>query len=308
MDIETKNQIQAQLDQVNKYTRRLIDGGDQIPRIELDALMEKIRELYYYIWKLGEAPDSEQPVGEEKTIKPEEPPQPQSAPIQTETEGREKEKTKEQPKDSEEFELLKKNIESLRQQFEEIEKDKKHHSPSAPKDETFKKQSPEPSNKTEKDMKGTSGPKTQENQGESAHSTKPEKHHDNSEKKHLKKNLAEQNGNHSKSLGETFSASKSSVNDYLSLHKSESTIGDRMKQNKVNDLKAAIDLNHKFLFITELFDGNSPEYSQTIERLNNAASLEEAFKILTEKREKYRWDEKEGTFRIFNDLIHRKFQ
>ena len=305
MDIETKNRILAQLDQVNKHTRRLIDREEKIPRIELDTLMEKIREFYNQIWELGLTSEDKEPVTKEASNKPMDTHQAENPSDQTESEVQKEEKKEDTSKDAEEFEQLKNNIESLRQQFEEIEKGKTQPPPSTANAGASEKQSSEPSNKSESDMNATSGSKTQE---ESMHSAEPEKHHDNTDNKSLKKNVAEQNGNYSKSLGETFNASKSSVNDYLSLHKSESTIGDRMKQNRVNDLKAAIDLNHKFLFITELFDGNTSEYSQTIERLNKAASLEDAFNILREKREKYNWDEKEGTFRIFNDLIHRKFQ
>jgi len=267
--------------------------------------MEKIRELYNQVWELGLASEEEGSVTEEASHKPTDSQQTEKTSEETETETKEEEKKENTSKEAEEFKQLKNNIETLRQQFEEIEKGNNQTPPPPAKAGASGKQSSEPSSKSETDMKATSAPKNQE---ESAHSAKPEKHHNNTDSKNLKKNVAEQNGKHSKSLGETFNASKSSVNDYLSLHKSESTIGDRMKQNRVNDLKAAIDLNHKFLFITELFDGNSSEYSQTIERLNNAASLEEAFNILREKREKYNWDEKEGTFRIFNDLIHRKFQ
>jgi hypothetical protein len=93
----------------------------------------------------------------------------------------------------------------------------------------------------------------------------------------------------------------------MSLKNGNHTIADRMKYNKVPDLKSVIDINHKFLFIRELFDGDSEEYKKTIEKLNTAQNLEEAATILDPYRTKHNWSEKEETLNIFNEIIHRKF-
>ncbi len=50
----------------------------------------------------------------------------------------------------------------------------------------------------------------------------------------------------------------------------------------VTDIADAIGMNDRFYFIRELFSGDSAAYSDTIRRLNGAASLGEAMKILDE--------------------------
>lgn len=111
----------------------------------------------------------------------------------------------------------------------------------------------------------------------------------------------------STAIGEKFQDDRSSLNDLLSLKNGEDSIGEKMKFNQVSNLKSAIDLNNKFLFIRELFEGNSDEYNQTIEELNSVDTLDEAAKILDKFRYKYKWTEKEDTLCIFNEIIHRKF-
>lgn len=285
MDIQTKKQIITQLDRVNHYAHRLVDTEGQLYKIERDTLLGHLRELYNLFLHLNLEADYT------------------SKPSDTENEKpiNEADKESEAPKESAEFDQLKKNIDSLKKQFEEVEK-------SQGKQELKQNHY---SGESHSDQKDTA-PESQKKKDENA--IREEKSYSKNESKQASgenapsKAEADHNKKTSRSLGETFNEQKSSLNDYLSLNKPDNTIGEKMKQNRITDLKAAIDINHKFLFIRDLFEGNSTEYNETIEQINNANSLEEAFNILGEKKEKYNWDQKESTFRIFNDLIHRKFQ
>jgi len=285
MDIQTKKQIITQLDRVNHYARRLVDTEEQLYKMERDTLLGHLRELYDLFLHLNLEADYT------------------SKPSDTENEEpiNEADKESKAPKDSAEFDQLKRNIDSLKKQFEEIEK-------SQSKQELDQDRYSAESNSDQKDTAPESPKKKEEKAIREEESYPQNESKQTSGQNATSKAEADHNKESSRSLGETFSEETSSVNDYLSLNKPESTIGDKMKQNRVADLKAAIDINHKFLFIRDLFEGNSTEYNETIEQINNAGSLEEAFKILGEKKEKYNWDQKESTFRIFNDLIHRKFQ
>jgi len=53
-----------------------------------------------------------------------------------------------------------------------------------------------------------------------------------------------------------------------------------MHARPITDIAAAIGINDKFYFIRELFSGDNKAYTDTIRRLNSAASLGEAMRIL----------------------------
>jgi len=55
-----------------------------------------------------------------------------------------------------------------------------------------------------------------------------------------------------------------------------------MHARPITDIAAAIGINDKFYFIRELFSGDNKAYIDTIGRLNSAASLGEAMRILDE--------------------------
>ena len=76
----------------------------------------------------------------------------------------------------------------------------------------------------------------------------------------------------------------------------------------VSDLKSAITLNDKLLFVKDLFNGYSLAYSEAIDILNKFNSFEEADKYLKGNYStKNNWDSKPETRKKFYALLHRKF-
>src|SRR5690606_33801912 len=70
----------------------------------------------------------------------------------------------------------------------------------------------------------------------------------------------------------------------------------RNEQAKITDLKSAISLNDKLLFIKDLFNGYSLAYSEAIELLNRYDSLEEADEFLqTNYAVKNQWASRQET-------------
>jgi len=84
-------------------------------------------------------------------------------------------------------------------------------------------------------------------------------------------------------------------------------IADKFRQKKIDDLRKAIPLHEKFLFINELFGGDNVPYNQFIETVNASGSWNEAGALLEKAKEKYRWDEGSKVYLKFSDLIRRKF-
>jgi hypothetical protein len=76
----------------------------------------------------------------------------------------------------------------------------------------------------------------------------------------------------------------------------------------ISDLKAAITLNDKLLYIKDLFNGYNLAYSEAIEILNRFNSIDEATRFLnTNYVVKNNWESKPGTTEKFYALLQRRY-
>jgi len=87
----------------------------------------------------------------------------------------------------------------------------------------------------------------------------------------------------------------------------ERSMGTGSKDKTPGDLKSLININEKFLFINELFDGNLRDYSQAIDRLNIQEDKREAFAILEEMFKKNLWDAQSMAFKKLTEIIEKRF-
>ncbi len=71
----------------------------------------------------------------------------------------------------------------------------------------------------------------------------------------------------------------------------------------IKNISKSITLNDKIMFINELFSGDSNQYSEAIEKLNNAANLEEALEILAT----YHIDTTKDSAGEFIRILYRRF-
>ena len=100
---------------------------------------------------------------------------------------------------------------------------------------------------------------------------------------------------------------KRSLNDLLQSQHEENSLFNKMQQSKINDLLKAISLNDKFLFIKELFNGKGEDFSLNIQKLNNCASLDEAFEELEVMKKHYFWESTSEAYLSLCDLIRRRY-
>ncbi|WP_419788457.1 hypothetical protein [Mucilaginibacter sp. SP1R1] len=76
----------------------------------------------------------------------------------------------------------------------------------------------------------------------------------------------------------------------------------------ITDLKSAINLNDKLLYIKDLFNGYSLAYSEAVEIVNRFNSFEEAERFLkTNYVVKNNWDSKPTTTQKFYELLKRRY-
>ena len=87
----------------------------------------------------------------------------------------------------------------------------------------------------------------------------------------------------------------------------EKTFGPKIPSERIENLKTAISINEKFMFINELFDGNLREYNETIETLNGFKNLDQAADFLDLMRKKNFWNTGSNAFKKLKELVERRF-
>jgi len=114
-------------------------------------------------------------------------------------------------------------------------------------------------------------------------------------------------GNPTPTLADKFQAERKSVKDQLTTNGNDNSLGNRMQQSQISDLKAAIGINDKFLFINELFKGDLAGYNRAIENLNNCQSRDEAMKRLHEMRMQFNWSDNSSSFTRLSNFLMRRY-
>ncbi|MGL6269674.1 MAG: hypothetical protein ACRC2O_17195 [Chitinophagaceae bacterium] len=107
-------------------------------------------------------------------------------------------------------------------------------------------------------------------------------------------------------INQQVSVEEASFND---LHKTAKTeLADRLQDSPVKDLKKAIGINDRYLYINELFNGNEAMFERTLKTLNSFSILPEAeFWIQRELKLKMGWKEENPLVHQFIQLVKRRF-
>lgn len=88
----------------------------------------------------------------------------------------------------------------------------------------------------------------------------------------------------------------------------KNAIGEHLSAQPISDLKTAITLNDKLLFIKELFKGYSLAYSEALEILNRFENFDEADRFLQKNYVvKNDWESKADTANKFYALLKRRY-
>lgn len=82
----------------------------------------------------------------------------------------------------------------------------------------------------------------------------------------------------------------------------------KLQQNPVHDLKSAIGINDKFLFVNELFGGSMEKYNKSIENLNDLKTLNGAMIYMNELKVELQWNSSNEAYQRLKDLVSRKFE
>ncbi len=113
---------------------------------------------------------------------------------------------------------------------------------------------------------------------------------------------------------ESFQQSSTSIEDKKSaslndqLRHEANELSDSISSQPIKDLKKAIGVNDRFVFINELFQGDEVMYERSLKTINAFTIYPEAeFWIRRELKLKLGWDEKSESVKYFNHLVKRRF-
>ena len=88
----------------------------------------------------------------------------------------------------------------------------------------------------------------------------------------------------------------------------DNSLAARMQLNPITDIKTAIGINDKFLFINTIFHGEISAYNKAIDQLNELPTFYQVFHLINDLKAGYgKEDNKESFARLLN-IVKRKFQ
>jgi len=116
--------------------------------------------------------------------------------------------------------------------------------------------------------------------------------------------LSHQNG--VMEINESVALKQESLNDRLKQQNAE--VGELLKGTPIKDLRKAIGINDRFVFISELFRGDEAMYERSIKTINSFNIFPEAqYWINRELIVKLGWDADSETVKHFYHLVRRRF-
>jgi hypothetical protein len=118
--------------------------------------------------------------------------------------------------------------------------------------------------------------------------------------------LAQHNLSKRTEINESVGREASSLNERLKEMKIE--ISEKLNDTPVKDLKKAIGINDRFLYINDLFRGDEAMYERSIKTINSFLIWPEAeYWIRRELKTKLGWTEDNETVKQFDQLVKRRF-
>lgn len=86
------------------------------------------------------------------------------------------------------------------------------------------------------------------------------------------------------------------------------SLADKLGKTAIKDLTTAIGISEKFLFMNELFEGDSDSYKTCLEKLNQFNSFSEAKLFLNDTIiTKYKWDDENEYVQRFYEVVERRY-
>jgi len=110
-------------------------------------------------------------------------------------------------------------------------------------------------------------------------------------------------------IADRFAATDNTLHKRLAAQKEDRSLGVRLQMTPINNLKEAIGVNEKFLFINELFGGNIQVYNEAIAKLNSFQNIDQSFEYLNDLGKTHEWDESQSaqTIEMLAGFVMRRY-
>lgn len=113
---------------------------------------------------------------------------------------------------------------------------------------------------------------------------------------------SDNNSSSPKYLGEHLGQNKTSLNEALASQTSVQDLNARIKP--VSDIRSAMSLGDRFLFVRELFNGSTDLFDETIANLNSLNSFDEAQSYM---KSHFQWDIADSNVENFMNIVRRRY-
>lgn len=108
--------------------------------------------------------------------------------------------------------------------------------------------------------------------------------------------------------GDSKHTTKEKIDTTLDLFKSQPSIAESFENKTRSDLRTAIGVGEKFMFINDLFSGDLTAYTHFINMLNEASSLEMSMIIVEENKNKRKWLKNSLAYSTLENLVEKRFR
>ena len=86
----------------------------------------------------------------------------------------------------------------------------------------------------------------------------------------------------------------------------DTTIATRIQKSTIQDIRQAIGINEKFLYVNELFNGDLGKYNKAIDEFNTLTTRQGVDTHLLELKVQNQWADENEAFVKFKSLLDRK--
>ncbi len=115
----------------------------------------------------------------------------------------------------------------------------------------------------------------------------------------------EENDTDPKTTADLFSGPTTIADSFQ--EKGDNTIAATVNPHAVEDLKMAIGINDKFLFINELFKGDPSVYNDAIDKLNTVGEIQAADHTIEAYRNEYGWADNSEAYHRLKKIVKSKY-
>jgi hypothetical protein len=108
-------------------------------------------------------------------------------------------------------------------------------------------------------------------------------------------------------LNEKFSATQLTLNDVLKQNQGGSLV-EKINKGRIENIRTAISLSQKFLFVQSLFRGVSADYESALNQIDESKDYQDAYHVLSSNyATRYQWDFNSPEVKEFVEIVQRKF-